>query len=421
MPQPHFVMISTGSLGDLYPFLSLAQALQQLGRKVTLFGMTYHADIVTAAGVPFVGIGTNDDYWNSIKDPDLWHPIKGFKVFLRHYREYLIHGYETFKTFPTEDDYILLCHPMAMPGADLFRHLHPNAKVVAVHLAPASLRTCYDPLSIGWVNVPRWIPLRLRQIAWQLIDTLAIDPIALPHLNAVYTQLGLPNIRHFFPYLANIPDLTVTLFPQWFTNPPPDWPQPLLQGDFPLFDPKPEQVLNPALTAFLQAGRKPLLFTPGTAHCNAAAYFRTALEAINSMGERAIFLTQYREQLPEQLPDNVLWQAYVPLQMLLPHVAAIIFHGGIGTMAEAFRAGVPQLVVPFAWDQFDNAARMKLLGVGLSIPAIRLSKRRLVKKLQALLHSTTIATQCQIVAQQFHGKATLNQFVQQIEQHFTLA
>ena len=65
----------------------------------------------------------------------------------------------------------------------------------------------------------------------------------------------------------------------------------------------------------------------------------------------------------------MLWQDYVPLRRLLPHAAALVHHGGIGTTAEALRAGTPQLVVPLAHDQFDNAARVAALGVGASLRA----------------------------------------------------
>jgi UDP:flavonoid glycosyltransferase YjiC (YdhE family) len=48
---------------------------------------------------------------------------------------------------------------------------------------------------------------------------------------------------------------------------------------------------------------------------------------------------------------------------LFPHAAAIVHHGGIGTMAQALRSGRPQLIVPYFADQIDNAARAARLGV----------------------------------------------------------
>jgi len=97
----------------------------------------------------------------------------------------------------------------------------------------------------------------------------------------------------------------------------------------------------------------------------------------------------------------MLWQDYVPLRALLPQAAALIHHGGIGTTAEALRAGTPQLVVPLAHDQFDNGARVTALGVGASLPAGRLNERRLVRALDDLLAAPGLAARTRAVAARF--------------------
>ena len=54
---------------------------------------------------------------------------------------------------------------------------------------------------------------------------------------------------------------------------------------------------------------------------------------------------------------------YAPYSTVFPRAAVNIHHGGIGTSAQALRAGLPQLVRPQAYDQFDNARRLIDLGV----------------------------------------------------------
>jgi len=49
----------------------------------------------------------------------------------------------------------------------------------------------------------------------------------------------------------------------------------------------------------------------------------------------------------------------MPLASLLPYSSCIVYHGGIGTCAEALKGGVSHLVMPMAFDQFDNANRLK--------------------------------------------------------------
>ena len=75
---------------------------------------------------------------------------------------------------------------------------------------------------------------------------------------------------------------------------------------------------------------------------------------------------------------------YVPHSALLPRAAAVVHHGGIGTSAQALRAGVPQLVVPFFADQHDNAARLGRLGVARSLRRGRYDAARAAGRLRAL-------------------------------------
>ena len=46
----------------------------------------------------------------------------------------------------------------------------------------------------------------------------------------------------------------------------------------------------------------------------------------------------------------------------------LVYHGGIGTLAQTIKAGIPHLVVPNGHDQFDNGCRIEQLGLGRSIP-----------------------------------------------------
>jgi UDP:flavonoid glycosyltransferase YjiC (YdhE family) len=58
---------------------------------------------------------------------------------------------------------------------------------------------------------------------------------------------------------------------------------------------------------------------------------------------------------------------YAPHSVVFPHAAAVMHHGGIGTTGQALRARMPQIVVPHFGDQFDNAARLRAAGLGVTI------------------------------------------------------
>lgn len=68
-----------------------------------------------------------------------------------------------------------------------------------------------------------------------------------------------------------------------------------------------------------------------------------------------------------ELPSQVRLLENFPLQQLLPGCSAVIHHGGAGAVMTALAAGVPQLVVPHAMDQFTNAERVAACGAGLGI------------------------------------------------------
>jgi rhamnosyltransferase subunit B len=180
------------------------------------------------------------------------------------------------------------------------------------------------------------------------------------------------------------------LFPDWFAPPQPDWPKNLLQWDFPLEDMAAERPLDDALAKFLAEGEKPVLFTAGTGHFHAEAFFATAAKLVSELGCRAIFITPKTDQVPRDLPAGVLVSAYAPFSLLLPRARAFVHHGGIGTTSQCLAAGLPQLVVPMSLDQPDNADRVKRFGVGLSISHGRFTVERALPLLRRCLEDDTL-------------------------------
>ncbi|MEH1964311.1 MAG: nucleotide disphospho-sugar-binding domain-containing protein [Nostoc sp.] len=82
---------------------------------------------------------------------------------------------------------------------------------------------------------------------------------------------------------------------------------------------------------------------------------------------------------------------YAPFSEIFPCVCAIMHQGGIGTTAQALRAGHPTLVVPYSHDQPDNAARVERLGISRTIPRKQYSAVRVIKQLRELLGNPNYA------------------------------
>lgn len=401
-PRPaHVVVVALGTLGDVFPFLSLGRALVQRGHRVTVVSPTPHDAHVSEAGLNFHGLGTAEEYQRVLDHPDLWRPSKGFRVMLASAKEHLRPIVEFLTGLPRHEPCIVLAHPTAVYASELARSRRADLRIVGIHLAPSSLLSCHDPMMIGAAKVPTWVPHWLRRLMVQGVQRALINPVMLPDINKSRRAFGLAPVAHCIEYFYGIPDLHLTLFPAWFAPHQPDWPKALHSGDFQLHDPAAGQALRPGLADFLSQGPPPIAFTPGSANHQAAVFFKHALQAALILRQRAIFITPRRDQVPAELPPSCLWIDYVSFGSLLPHMAAFVHHGGIGTTAEALRAGVPQLVVPLSFDQFANAERAMALGVADALRASRVQVGPLAQKLSSLLASTTVKARCTAVAARF--------------------
>lgn len=396
-----FIVASSGSAGDTFPFLSIAKDLQQRGKNVIFAAPTIHRKYAESAGVVFQGFGSDEQYYEALDDPDLWSIRKGIATVWKYAKESLTVFPEYINSFPPEKALIVLVHPLLLPATAIAKKQRPHIKVIAMYLAPANMRTYDTPSSIGPLTIPTWMPMPIRKWLWNAIDKRFIDPVVLPDLNEVRRQHSLTPVSNFIDHMQSIADCSIALFPTWFCKQKSDWPKPMYSTNFQLYDPNSAQGFSSEMADFLAKGEAPIIFTPGTANRQASDYFRYALQATQRLHRRAVFLTLFPEQLPKNLPDSIVWQSYIPLSHLLPFAAAIVHHGGIGTTAEALRSGIPQLVVPMAHDQFDNAFRVKSFGVGDYIFHSRLNARKLCASLKPLLESKEIQIKCRKITGYF--------------------
>jgi UDP:flavonoid glycosyltransferase YjiC (YdhE family) len=257
--------------------------------------------------------------------------------------------------------------------------------LVTLQICPANLRSNRLPPHFRGLRMSPQLPDALKDALWWGLDRTFIDPAVLPKLNAYRAQLGLPPERRIFSRWLNSPQRVVGLFPSWFAPPQPDWPPQAALTGF-VFADEPEG-LPDDVQRFLNAGAPPVVFTFGSALAPARRLFEMATAACDSLGLRGVLLGHQASAVPAALPASVRYFGYVPLRGLLPRTAALVHHGGIGTCALALEAGVRQLAMPLAFDQFDNAERLSRLGVAAQLDWASLTQRRFTAGLEALLAS----------------------------------
>ena len=356
------VITALGSGGDVFPFIALGQALQQRGHTVALLANPHFADAVAQASLSLVPLGTEDEYLAALRQPELWHPRRGFAVIWRQLMELTPRILATLEGQIIPGQTMLVGSTLSL-ATRLAQERH-GLPAAMVHLSPNCFLSAYEFPVTSARPLPSWIPLWARRALLAAVDRGMLDATCAPPLNTLRATLGLPPVRSVMRRWLHSPDLTVGAFPDWFAAPQPDWPTSAVVTGFPRLRTPAESPLPEAVQAFLSAGSPPLVFTAGTGMTQAHAFFTCALQTVTALQQRALFVTRFPETLPDALPAEVWVTDHLPFDRLLPQVAALVHHGGIGTTAAALAAGIPQLIAPFAFDQFDNAARTVRLGVG---------------------------------------------------------
>ena len=111
---------------------------------------------------------------------------------------------------------------------------------------------------------------------------------------------------------------------------------------------------------------------------------RIAVEALMRSGRRGILAAGWEGMRGQPLSRNILMIDGAPHDWLFDHVAMVVHHGGVGTVAAALRAGVAQIVTPFSADQPLWAEMVYRRGVGPApIARQRLTAERLAQSITA--------------------------------------
>ena len=164
-----------------------------------------------------------------------------------------------------------------------------------------------------------------------------------------------------------------------------DWPVPVIPCGFNFFTPQGNAPEDAELAEFLAAGPPPVVFTLGSvSRASPRGFYRHAMAACAALGLCAVLVKKTLVDLGP-LPDTVFAANFAPYAQLFAQVRAVVHHRGVGTVAQCLRWGQPQLVVPLALDQFDNAFRTQALGCARVLPFGQVNTERLTAELEALL------------------------------------
>lgn len=403
------VLTAVGSLGDLHPYLAIARELARRGHRPVVATLPIFRERVEGAGLEFHPIRAATLHEPSPEQiARVFRGTKGIEFLLKELiLPALRTAYEDTCAISGDAD-LLISHPLTMATRLVAKTR--GLPWVTTQLAPMSMLSAHDPPvlpHLGWlrrVGPPNGI--------WRVLFRMASRRTRpwVREYDDLRVQLGVPDSGNPLFEGGHSPALELALFSPLFGPPQPDWPPSAVATGFPFFEQ--DVPADRSLEAWLAAGSAPVVFTLGSsAVMTPGDFFRESEAAARTLGIRALLLGAKPEgfQSPGDTPacggdQNVFVCGYGSYARIFPRAAAVVHQGGIGTTAEALRAGRPMLVVPFGTDQPDNAARVARLGVGRFLGRRRYRAARVAKELRTLLEQPGYAQRASQVGSEIRAE-----------------
>lgn len=402
------VVITTfGSFGDLNPYVGLALGLKARGHHPVIATAELYRPFVEAEEIEFSPVRPDLDPQDSELVRRVMDPKRGTEYLMRellfpHVRE----SYEDLSRAAQGAD-VLLTHPVTFAGPLVAQ----KARIpwVSTVLAPLSFFSAYDLPTLS--AFPRMGTLRrLGPGAGHALVGLFkrntrnwSEPV-----RRLRADLGLPPGKDPIHEGKFSPELVLGMFSRVLAKPRPDWPpNTRITGQVFYEGAGDDETLSSDLERFLASGPAPLVFTLGTSAVGAAGtFYRESLKAAQLLKVRAVLLVGKapRNRPSAPLPEGIVAFDYAPFSKLFPWASAVVHQGGIGTTGQALRSGRPQLVVPFAHDQPDNAVRVEGLGVAEVLYPRRYSARHAAKRLRLLLREPRYARRARKAAERIQSE-----------------
>jgi UDP:flavonoid glycosyltransferase YjiC (YdhE family) len=414
------ILISTiGSRGDVQPFLALAVGLQQASHHVILAAPYNFAEWINSYGVEAYPIQFNPQEF--LQQPEIKAATKSRNVLrqLRLMREVLgpkmVEALEEFGRAAADTDFIIqtgtgpggveVATARSIPMA--FGFLQPFAPTRAFpsfFLPPRfSLGGRYNYLTHTLMFKAIWPNFGGPINQWRAQMDLPPCRSLQQMLNA-RQQFGTPWLFGYSPHVLPKPDdwaehHNVTGY--WFLEAQPDWQPPK------------------ALIHFLENGPPPAYIGFGSMRDEDSEQLtRLVLQALELSGQRGFLLSGWGGLAHSDQSDNLFFLEDVPHSWLFPRMSAVIHHGGAGTTAAVLRAGVPNIITPFALDQYAWSDRVVKLGVGPKMPSIKkLTAEQLAQAIQKTVTDTALRNRAEKLGQKIRAENGVTVAIELIERH----
>lgn len=357
-------IMTLGSRGDVQPYVALGKELIKRGHTAVICTGGSFRQFVEENGVEFKE--TTSDLMAIAETPEgkaiLEHPVRNMGLALRYSKEVINPAFrktlDDFYTAAKGSDMIVY-HPKAMGAVDMAIKL----EIPCVSMPPVPLIfPVYEFANLAVTH--KNLGSVLNKLSYKVNEKAEASQIK--EINDFREKtLGLKKRRvGIYAYTNgtnNIP-IIYPISPKLFPDVK-SWDGQVFLPGFLYLDT--DEELSNELTNFLNEGEKPIVVTFSSMPLLEPVRFMTKLsQALEKANERAIILTGNSGITGKSSRTNLFIKS-APHSLLFPYAKGVIHHGGVGTMAAALKAGVPQQIIPFSVDQPFWAERLYKLGYGL--------------------------------------------------------
>jgi vancomycin aglycone glucosyltransferase len=379
-----------GSRGDVQPLVALGAALAMRGAQAVVCAGPEARELVESHGLEFRTTARDN---RAYLQDNAGAVIRGGLAFQRAASHFMVdafeHQFDTVRAAAEGAD--------AIVGAGI--QLGAGSVAEALGIPYRFIAYCpilfasseHPPFSMTSAGRP-W----LNRALWRAFLALA-NTVLRPPLARKRAELGLGPVRDVYAYmrserpiLASDPDLgpepadlEFAVDAVGFLNPP--------SG----------KELPGKLQLFLESGPPPVYLGFGSMpDRDPVSTTRTLLGAVEALGLRAVVGRGWAELGDGALPEHVICVDEIPHDVLFPHMACVVHHGGAGTTQTAARAGVPQILVPHLLDQFYWGRRVERIGLGAPmLPRTQLETGALADRLSVIVGNEIVEERARGIAE----------------------
>lgn len=402
------LLVTRGSMGDVYPYLALAAELQKRGHVVTLSVPRLFEKEAKDSGVHFI-LQAMDDIAGMIEDQP------GTEKLLEWTKRVIDSQFD--EIIP-----LLKQHDMLIASNTEFA-----APSIAEYCGKPCIRTAYGPflpstkISPPVFERPKPYFVFKPALLWNILN-FGLNLMVKKTINKHRKALGMPLIKDQSKH-APLNSDNFLMYSKHLGETDSDWNCKWAIGGYFFNDifSYQKEVLD-EVYAFINKDERPtLFFSLGSCYAKQRDKFAEMLFEICTECNYKLIVNAGWWKVGERLQghDNLFRiDKPIPHWFIFPHCTAIIHHGGAGTTHSAARSGRPQLVVPLLLDQPYWGNRVKETGIGHgSVNIKKISRKQLEQKIVDLVNNPAYKENARVMSELVRNENGLENICRYIESY----